>query len=241
MLTYLQNRTALLFVALLFSAGFAQTGWHHSDYKNTTYKNFRDHPLFSQTIDFARIDYPLLNAAIFFAANEARVHNGRKPLAFALELERPAFLHAKSMAEQSFFSHENPYDKTRKMPEQRAKLAGIKNPFVAENIATRSGIVYAPNTPFYLIDENQGTFSYSSGGPIIPNHTYLSFAEAIVKQWLDSPGHRRNLLSKDALQLGCGAYFYRDPDFHNMPNFKAVQNFQLFREIVAGKAADRWP
>lgn len=241
MLTSLQNRTALLFVVLLFSTGFPQTGWHHSDYKHTTYKNFRDNPLFSQTIDFTRLDYPLLNAAIFFVTNEARVENDRKPLTFALELERSAFLHAKSMVEQSFFSHENPYDKARKTPEHRARLAGIKNPFVAENIATRSGIVYEPNTPFYLIDANQGTFSYTSGGPIIPNHTYLSFAEAIVKQWLDSPGHRRNLLSKEALQLGGGAYFYRDPDFHNMPNFKAVQNFQLFREIVRGKVTDRWP
>jgi uncharacterized protein YkwD len=241
MLTSLKNWTTLLLVALFFLTGFPQTGWRHGDYKHTTHKTFRDNPLFSQTIDFTRIDYPLLNAAIFFATNEARVQNDRKPLAFAFELERSAFLHAKSMVEQSFFAHENPYDKTRKTPEQRAKLAGIKNPFVAENIATRAGIVYEPNTPFYLIAEEQGTFSYTSGGPIIPNHTYLSFAEAIVKQWLDSPGHRRNLLSKDALQLGCGAYFYRDPDFHNMPNFKAVQNFQLFREIAPGKATDRWP
>jgi uncharacterized protein YkwD len=241
MFTINLNRTALFLVALLFSAGFPQTGWRHSDYKSTTYKNFRDNPLFSQTIDFTRIDYPLLNAAIFFATNEARVENGRKPLPFALELERSAYLHAKSMVEQNFFSHENPRDKERKTVEHRARLAGIKNPFVAENIATRSGIVYEPNTPFYLINAEQGTFSYTSGGPIIPNHTYLSFAEAIVKQWLDSPGHRRNLLSKDALQLGCGAYFYRDVDFHNMPNFKAVQNFQLFREIVPGKATDRWP
>jgi uncharacterized protein YkwD len=162
-------------------------------------------------------------------------------LSFALELERSAFLHAKSMVEQNFFAHENPYDETRKTPELRGRLAGIKNPLVAENIATHFGIKYEAGAPVYPIDRTLGTFSYSGEGALIPNHTYLSFAEAIVKQWLDSPGHRRNLLSKDARQLGCGAYFYRDPDFHNMPNFKAVQNFQLFHEILPGKITDRWP
>jgi uncharacterized protein YkwD len=241
MFTALKNWKALIFFALLFSTGFPQTGWQHSDYKHTTHKNFRDNPLFSQTIDFADIDYPRLNAAIFFVTNEARVQNGRKPLTFALELERSAYLHAKSMVEQNFFSHENPHEKERKSVEQRAKLAGIKNPLAAENIATHFGIKYEAGAPVYPVDEIQGTFTYAGNDSLIPNHTYLSFAEAIVKQWLDSPGHRRNLLSKDALQLGCGAYFYRDPDFHNMPNFKAVQNFQLFREIVTGKATDRWP
>ncbi len=241
MFTILKNLTAQLFVVLLFSTSLSQTGWRHSDYKHTTPQNFRDNPLFSQTIDFARIDYPRLNAAIFFVTNEARVKNGRKPLNFALELERSAYLHAKSMVEQNFFSHENPHEKERKSVEQRARLAGIKNPFVAENIATHFGIKYEAGTPVYPVDRNLGTFSYSGEGALIPNHTYLSFAEGIVKQWLNSPGHRRNLLSKDALQLGCGAYFYRDANFHNMPNFKAVQNFQLFREIVPGKAADRWP
>lgn len=221
-------------------ADSSQAKWHHRDYQKTTHKNFRSNLLFSQTIDFANIDYPRLHAAIFFATNETRDKNKRRPLKFALELERAAYLHAKSMVEQNFFSHQNHHDKKRKTPEQRAKLAGIENPFVAENIATYYAIKYKANTPVHVVDEAQGKFSHPGGG-IILNHTYLSFAEGLVKQWMESSGHRENVLSKDAVQLGCGAYFYRDPEFHNMPNFKAVQNFQLFREIIPGKVTDRWP
>lgn len=230
-----------LLVALYFSTGFPQSGWRYENYRTTTYKNFRKNPLFGQPIDFAHIDYPLLHAAIFFATNETRVKNNRRPPDFALELERAAYLHSKDMAEQNFFSHENPHSKRRRTTEQRARLAGIANPLIAENIATHFGIQYRAGTPVYPIDRKRGTFSYDPNGPLIPPHTYLSFAEAIVAQWMDSPPHRANILSRDALQLGCGAYFYRDAGFHNMPTFKATQNLQLFKKIVPGKIIDRWP
>ncbi len=231
------------FIAFLFyyATAFPQSHWRFSDYQTTTHKNFRSNKLFEQTIAFNKIDYPLLHAAIFFVTNEARVKNKRPPLAFALALERAAYHHSKRMVEQDFFGHENLFDKTRKTSQQRGRLAGIKNPMLTENIATHFGIQYKANAPIYPVDPLKGTFSYEPGGPLIPAHTYLSFAEAIVKQWMDSPGHRENILNKNALQLGCGAYFYYDREFHNMPKFKATQNFQLYREIAPGRATDQWP
>jgi len=232
-----------VFVALLFlftAAAFPQSHWRFNDYQTTTHKNFRSSKLFQQTIAFDQIDYPLLHAAIFFVTNEARVKNKRQPLTFALALERAAYHHSKRMVEQNFFSHENPFDKTRQTAQQRAQLAGIKNPMLAENIATHFGIQYQANAPIYLVDPLKGTFSYEYGGPLIPVHTYLSFAEAIVKQWMDSPGHRENILNRQALQLGCGAYFYYG-EFHNMPKFEATQNFQLYHAIVPARAKDQWP
>jgi uncharacterized protein YkwD len=239
----LKDRPGLgaVFFAFTCSISLSQTIWHHSDYQKTTYKNFRRNPLFNQLIDFDRIDYPLLHAAIFFMTNEARVRSARHPVEFALELERAAYHHSKYMAEQNFFAHENPYSNRRNTADQRAKLAGITNPLLAENIATHFGIKYKPATPVYPVDREQGTFSYEPDGALIPHHTYLSFAEAIVAQWMDSPPHRANILSPDALQLGCGAYFYHDANFHNMPTFKATQNFQLFKKIVPGKVTDQWP
>jgi uncharacterized protein YkwD len=238
----IKNCRRLLIALLFYSTAFSQSVWRHRDYETTTHKNFRHNQLFSQTIAFDQIDYPLLHAAIFFVTNETRVKNDRKPLAFAIELERAAYHHSKRMVEQDFFGHENPHDKKRKTTEQRARLAGIKNPFLAENIALHFGIRYVANTPVYPVDPLNGTFSYESDNdPLIPAHTYLSFAEALVKQWMDSPGHRQNILNPRALQLGCGVYFYRDRTFYNMPKFKATQNFQLYREIVSGKATDWWP
>jgi len=230
-----------LIIALIGTASFFQTGWRYDDYQFISHKNFRSNPLFSRTIDFEDLDYSLMHAAIFFVTNETRVKNDRRPLAFALALERAAYHHSKYMVEQNFFSHENPFSNRRNTTDQRAKLAGISNPFIAENIATHFGIRYKPGTPVFRIDTEQGTFSYSPDGPLIPHHTYLSFAEAIVAQWMNSPPHRANILAQDALQLGCGVYFYHDKNFYNMPTFKATQNFQLFKKIAPGKATDRWP
>lgn len=227
------------FDALLFAVAFPQSHWQHSDYQTTTHGNFRNNKLFQQAIVFNQIDYPLLHAAIFFVTNEMRVKNKRAPVTFALALERAAYQHSKYMAEQNFFSHENPYSNRRNTAAQRAKLAGIENPFIAENIATHFGIRYKAGTPVYRLDPTQGTFSYEPGGSPIPHHTYLSFAEAIVAQWMDSPPHRANILSFDALQLGCGAYFYRDHSFYNMPTFKATQNFQLYHNIIPGRVTDQ--
>jgi uncharacterized protein YkwD len=39
---------------------------------------------------------------------------------------------------------------------------------------------------------------------------------------MHSDGHRRNILDKDLIYLGCGAYYYVD---NGMPAFKCVQNF----------------
>jgi uncharacterized protein YkwD len=231
----------LLLALLFYSTAFPRANWHFSDYQTTTHRNFRSNKLFHQIIAFNQIDYPLLHAAIFFVTNEARVKNKRPPLTFALALERAAYHHSKRMVEQNFFNHENSSDKTRKTAQQRAQLAGIKNPMLAENIATHFGIQYQANSPIYPVDPLKGTFSYAPDGPLVPAHTYLSFAEAIVKQWLDSPGHRENILNRQALQLGCGVYFYSDLEFHNMPKFKATQDFQLYRNVIPDRATDQWP
>jgi uncharacterized protein YkwD len=232
----------ICFLSVFISAtAFPQAGWQHGDYQNISHKNFRQNPLFTQSFNLNNIDYPRLHAAIFFVTNETRVKNHRRALTFAIELERAAHLHCKYMVEQNFFSHENPFSNRRTTQDQRAKLAGIQNPFIAENIATHFGIKYKANTPIYRVDTAKGTFSYQPGGPLIPNHTYLSFAEAIVAQWMDSPPHRANLLSKDAVQLGCGAYLFRDKNFYNMPTFKVAQNFQFYRKIVPGPVTDKWP
>jgi uncharacterized protein YkwD len=51
--------------------------------------------------------------------------------------------------------------------------------------------------------------------------TYLDCADAIVKQWMNSPGHRANILNSRLSYLGCGAHACRCPKFH----LHATQNF----------------
>jgi uncharacterized protein YkwD len=213
----------VLFPQFLFS------NWQATEYRTYSYKNFRSYPGFGFVIDEKNPDYPLINAAVFYVTNEVRVRYGRKPLEYAPELEKAAWLHSKDMVEKNFFSHKNRIEPKKRTPNQRGDLAGIKNPKIAENIATGFGIKYSAGRPVY--NRGSGRFSYTPGGKIIPSHTYLSLAEALVRQWMKSPGHRRNILSGNGIQLGCGVYFYRDRRFNNMLKCKATQNFQWFVRI----------
>ncbi|HPD78807.1 MAG TPA: CAP domain-containing protein [Spirochaetota bacterium] len=219
-----------LFLILSYSLCFAE--WKYSDYEKTDHTNFRQNPIFQQIIDPDNIDYPLAHAAIFFVTNETRVKNGLPALEFSKELEMTAWDHSRSMVENNFFSHKNPYNREKYEPADRAKLAGVTNPYIAENIAESFGIRYNAGVPLYPRNTSEGAFSYTPNGEIIKNHTYLSLAESLVNQWMNSSGHRANILSKSALQMGCGIYFYRDKNFYNMLKCRATQNFQWFRKII---------
>ncbi|MFM7710208.1 MAG: CAP domain-containing protein, partial [Ferruginibacter sp.] len=111
---------------------FAQA-WDNDSYLKWNEKNFRKNPAFKAKIQINHPDYRLLNAAVFFMCNEIRVKNGKIPNTFSPLLEASAFHHSRSMVEQSFFSHTNPHDVTRKTSTDRGKMAGIENPHIAEN------------------------------------------------------------------------------------------------------------
>jgi uncharacterized protein YkwD len=191
------------------ASGEPASVWSEADYAAVALASFRQDPRFLARIDLAAIDYPLLDAAVFFATNEIRVKQGLKPLAWSPALEQAALGHARRMAEKNFFNHTDPYDRSRASKEDRGHLAGIANPHLAENIAETFGLVYAA---------------------LIPPHTYLSFADSVLDMWMHSSGHRANILSTNGLELGCGARLYANRSFYEMPMFKAVQNFQWFEK-----------
>jgi len=205
------------------------SAWRAEDYASVTTGTFRRDPRFLAGIDFKAIDYPLLDAAIFYATNEIRLSRRLKPLAYAPALEQSASGHARRMAEKNFFSHTDPYDKKRATPTNRLRLAGVADPHPAENIAQEFGLQYVGGKPAY--PRGPGKFSYTPNGPLIRPHTYLSFADAVLKSWMNSSGHRANILSPNGLELGCGTRYYANGSFNNMPMFMAVQNFQWFEKI----------
>lgn len=227
--------------SILLVCSTLYAGWKYQDYTVTDYSNYRSNPLFKQKIDPENIDYPLANAAIFFMTNEIRVKNGLPALEYSEELEIAAWNHSKLMVEKKFFSHNNSTDSSRGDPSARGKLSGITNPSMAENIAENFGINYRAGSPVFPKNIERGEFSYSSDGPLIEQHTYLSLAESLLTQWMNSPGHRSNILSKSALQMGCGVYFYRDRGFYNIFKCRATQNFQWFNRIIPGERTDQLP
>ena len=126
------------------------------------------------------------------------------------------------MARAGQVTHENP---NAGSIVERARLAGMSQPaFIAENVASAFGRRYRSGEKFYVREENgRKIYSYEPNGPPIAMHTYLSFARALVDSWMDSPGHRRNILAKDATYLGCSCLPGRDQT--SMETFYCAQVF----------------
>ena len=173
-------------------------------------------------IDLQTLDQPLLAAAIFHETNRVRVEHQLRPLTHAPQLSTAAEMHAKDMVAGDFFAHENALDPKKHSPMDRVKLAGYRPGFVAENIATAFAIQYEAGKPYYPVP---GGVSYSPRGRPIEPHTYASFAKDLVQRWMDSPGHRANILSKEPTQLGNGVAVKPAEEEGALETVYAAQNF----------------
>jgi len=202
-------------------------------YTRLTVHNFRKDNSLNQIIDFEHPDNQKLNAAIFFATNEQRRLKKLHQLTYSALLEKSATMHSKDMFDRNFFSHTNTRDRKKREPNDRAKIVGILNAHLAENIATAFGLQYEQDKD--VVVKGPGKFSYPNKVDLLPPHTYLSVADVLLKSWMNSEGHRKNILSDNALQLGCGTYMYYDKSFNLMPTFIATQNFQEYEVINDSK------
>ena len=167
--------------------------WTMADYARFTPTTFRVYPSALRVMDRSKLDIGLLNAAIFFATNAERAKYKLPMFQTSRALIACAFEHSRDMALENFFSHENPNDPTKRTPWLRMAAKGLKDGERAENIAMRT---------------TNGL-------------TYLAFADEMVKLWMNSPGHRANILNRKLLFLGCGVEACTCPKFH----ICATQNF----------------
>ncbi|HPZ09687.1 MAG TPA: CAP domain-containing protein [Candidatus Eremiobacteraeota bacterium] len=219
------------------ASGSTQSNWSDSMYLQYNYSSFTTYNPANQMIDFKNIDYELLCAAIFYASNKERVtatssspNPGGNPLnlpafQYSQYLKYSAQMHAYDMVKNNFFSHENPYDKTKTTPFDRMGLCYVTGGIRAENIAIAFGIAYYEGNQFYPPSKSNPAFLDSKTKQPIPNHTYNSFAKELLNGWMHSPSHKKNILNKYLIYLGCGAGFYNDAESYGMPKFKCVQNF----------------
>jgi len=70
----------------------------------------------------------------------------------------------------------------------RARAVGLHTSFLAENVASAFGRRYKSGAKFFVREEaGRKIYSYEPNGPAIPMHSYLSFAEALVDEWMSSP------------------------------------------------------
>jgi len=103
--------------------------------------------------------------------NRVRKANNLVPLEFSGELLEVARDYSRRMAEENFFSHNDPEGRTVR---ERVGHANIRWRMVGENLA------------------------YSNG--------YINPVAASMSGWMESPGHRRNILDPDWRQTAIGAW-----------------------------------
>jgi uncharacterized protein YkwD len=205
-------RSIILFsLLILLSNNLRAQAWKLDDYKKWNHTNFRKCALFDQTFNSEKPDYLLLDAAIFFLTNEERMNHHVRIMEYQKNIEIAAYNHSVYMAKKNFFSHANSMESGRRNPSDRGILAGVENPHFAENIA-------------YF--------------PLLNKMSYLDVAEYAIGMWMNSPGHRSNILSDSGLQFACGVYYSDDEGY-----FYATQDFQWFETVVEAnqKQKDQLP
>lgn len=173
-------------------------------------------------IDAPKVDHDLLAAALFHETNLRRRENSLPPLRHDPRLEAAARMHATDMARNNYLSHTNPHNPERRTPADRALLAGFQFRFLAENIATQFTIQYESGRTVCRVPAGTG-FSYRPDGPPVPRHTYRSFASALLDQWMNSPGHRENILSTEPERFGSDCRLRQEKS--GLDQFYCVQLF----------------
>ncbi|HAD97397.1 MAG TPA: hypothetical protein DCG19_08315 [Cryomorphaceae bacterium] len=194
--------------------------WQNSDYDQYRVKEFFEREDVNQPIDLEKPDRELLDAAVFYASNEARKSQGKETLLFDPTLRKAALQHSENMRQQNFISHENPHDRNLRTPMLRIDKAGGEFEGVAENIARVNVYILGKRMEFFV--DEQGRKIDQSGNPLKP-HTYASLARMVVDGWMHSKGHRRNLLG-DYNYLGCATsgIIYSS---QGIPEILITQNF----------------
>jgi len=151
-------------------------------YAELDWKRFYQSLPAQSIVDPNSYDLHLLSAAVFFATEKMRESKHVKTLQFSQQLRDAAVVHTQQMIEKNFFNHFNPLTPALHSPEQRMQLFGVKSSSLAENV----------DYTFIVIGSNTN---------------YIQLAEKIVKDFYDSPPHRKNMLGKEFTHLGCAAIF----------------------------------
>ncbi|NUB90738.1 CAP domain-containing protein [Haloterrigena sp. SYSU A121-1] len=150
------------------------------------------------------IDRAALERYVHEAVNEERTARGLEPLEFDTELRDIARAHSEDMAERGYFSHVDPEGNDVTDRYERAGYECNANGYTGgENLAQTWY-----DTP--VVDDDGETVRYE---------TEQELADGIVTQWMNSPGHRENLLATQWENEGIGVYVTDDNRVFVTQNF----------------------
>jgi uncharacterized protein YkwD len=186
-------------------------------------REFAGQPGLTARLNPADLDRALLAAAIFHETNRVRDRFNLRPFKFLAKLNDAADVQASVGGAIRPPSHTNPFLLIA-TPIDRVKYAGLDPLYVAENIALISLLDVRPGHGVGLVrHDGEAVFIDLASGERLNPHTYAGFAAAVVQAWMDSPGHRANILSPKVRYLGCSVQATRGD--HGMDMIFSVQVF----------------
>lgn len=218
------HRIILIFI----STFFVLISTHAQDlddkyYTNKSLSDFIGAERVNMTINPDSFDLELLNALLFHLTNKERLTYKRNTLTFHLNLKKSSQYHSNEMAENTFFSHQN--KKNRKMREPSDRIYYYQDDYTAigENIVANNLYEYSGKYLEYQVEEQEGRRALRSpNGDELKYSTYINLARRLMKQWMDSPPHKKNILSRNYRLLGCACAL---DDSEELIKVKCTQNF----------------
>lgn len=199
-------------------------------YQQYDHNSFLASGIADVVVDYHNPDYGLMNAAVFYHTNKYRVSKGRQALAFSASLRDAAVYHSLRMMEQNFYDHTNRRISSMRSVVERAQYFGYPNAFVGENLDKEFFLDYKSGSSYNPRMENGHMQYYTVKGDALtplPVLTYNQLAENLLTEWINSSGHRKNMLMADYKYLGLGLI----PDF---PNLDKQQIPEVFATQVFG-------
>lgn len=148
----------------------------------------------------------VLDQAILAESNFRRCKAGLRPMQSVNQLRNPSAKHSDWMARKNRLSHTST-QRGLKTLRDRVNAAGISVRTGAENLASLP--LFALTSRYQVVNRAKCKFASPSGQTIGP-HSYRSFASSVVTQWMNSPGHRKNILSPGLSGMGSAAALRSD-------------------------------
>ncbi|NNE88500.1 MAG: hypothetical protein HKN27_10530 [Silicimonas sp.] len=175
----------------------------------------------STIVPTGSINQKLLGSAIRDEVNFHRCRAGLKEVGGAgTALRKQARDHSKWMARTQQLTHRSTVAGASTLRD-RIKRAGVKFRTGSENI----GMVHRyqiDNRRFKILDSGSCKFA-TYEGKALPAHSYASLARHVVGLWMNSPGHRKNILDKRVNKVETAVAF--DPNSKYCGRFWVTQNF----------------
>lgn len=168
-----------------------------------------------------RINQGLLDDVVRAEVNFHRCRAGLSALRDAGNgLDKQAAKHSQWMAKTQQLSHRSTVAGLATL-KQRVQASGVRYRTGSENI----GMVHRyqiDNRRFKILNSGQCKFA-TQEGEALPAHSYASLARHIVNLWMESPGHRKNILDRRVTRVSTAVAF--DPNAKYCGRYWLTQNF----------------